>query len=87
LRAAIKRLPDRERAILDALNFAASSYAHISRSLDIPLGSIGPTRDRALARLRRDGRLAALAQRRLGARADACSGDGRGEVSLLFDCR
>jgi DNA-directed RNA polymerase specialized sigma24 family protein len=60
LRAAVKRLPDRERAILDALNHVADSYAQISRSLDIPLGSIGPTRERALARLRRDRYLASL---------------------------
>ncbi len=40
----------------------APSYAEISRTLEMPLGSIGPIRARALERLREDdGLLAALA--------------------------
>jgi len=35
------------------------SYAEISRSMDIPVGSIGPTRSRILARLRETGPLRA----------------------------
>jgi DNA-directed RNA polymerase specialized sigma24 family protein len=35
------------------------SYAEIADKLRIPVGSIGPTRDRALARLRRDDQLIA----------------------------
>jgi hypothetical protein len=33
---------------------SAPSYETISSSLELPIGSIGPTRGRALARLRRD---------------------------------
>ena len=46
-------LSQRQRRLLAAL-FAdpAPSYAEISGSLDIPIGSIGPTRARILARLR-----------------------------------
>ena len=36
------------------------SYTDVSRKLDIPVGSIGPTRERALALLRRDRQLSAL---------------------------
>jgi RNA polymerase sigma factor (sigma-70 family) len=42
----------------------APSYEEIGAALDMPIGSIGPTRARALARLRRD-------VERLGMRADA----------------
>jgi RNA polymerase sigma factor (sigma-70 family) len=59
LSAAVSRLPDRQRAVLDSLN-PDISYADISRKLNIPIGSIGPTRERALLRLRRDRRLVAL---------------------------
>ena len=45
-----------------ALFYGTSSYQALSSKLRMPPGSIGPTRDRALARLRRDRRLAAALQ-------------------------
>jgi RNA polymerase sigma factor (sigma-70 family) len=55
VRAAVERLPERQRSLMNALlNGSASSYAVLSSKLMMPLGSIGPTRERALARLRRD---------------------------------
>ncbi|MGK5110685.1 MULTISPECIES: RNA polymerase sigma factor [unclassified Geodermatophilus] len=53
VRRAVATLPPRHRQLLVLL--AASppaSYAQISAGLGIPVGSIGPTRARALARLR-----------------------------------
>jgi RNA polymerase sigma factor (sigma-70 family) len=56
--AAIERLPDRQRIIVRALlRHSGASYVKIADNLGIPLGSIGPTRERALARLRTDGQL------------------------------
>jgi RNA polymerase sigma factor (sigma-70 family) len=53
LRAAIDRLPDRERSLLQLLlSSPAPSYTEISERLDIPVGSIGPVRGRALRKLR-----------------------------------
>jgi RNA polymerase sigma factor (sigma-70 family) len=53
--ASIGRLPTAQRRLLCLLlTDPAQSYAEISRSLDMPVGSIGPTRGRSLARLRRD---------------------------------
>jgi len=61
LHAAVDRLPTRQRTLLRTLLAATdSSYADVARKLGIPVGSIGPTRDRALANLRRDPRLTAL---------------------------
>jgi RNA polymerase sigma factor (sigma-70 family) len=58
---ALAELPDRERTLLSfMLTERASSYAEISLALGMPVGSIGPTRGRALTRLRRDRRLRAL---------------------------
>jgi RNA polymerase sigma factor (sigma-70 family) len=53
LRALIAELPPRRRRLLRAL-FAdhPASYAELSRATGIPLGSIGPTRNRALHQLR-----------------------------------
>jgi RNA polymerase sigma factor (sigma-70 family) len=55
LAMALEQLPGRQRALLSML-FADSdpNYQTISSSLELPIGSIGPTRGRALARLRRD---------------------------------
>jgi len=59
--AAVDRLPHRQRSLIRALmRDARESYADVSRTLDMPLGSIGPTRERALARLRRDRGLTSL---------------------------
>jgi RNA polymerase sigma factor (sigma-70 family) len=55
LLVAFNRLPARHRLLLGALIASpSSSYADIARELGVPLGSIGPTRQRALARLRRE---------------------------------
>ena len=62
LARAVTTLPPHRRALLQAL-FAddGCSYAQISREIGIPVGSIGPTRARVLAQLRRElGREAAL---------------------------
>lgn len=52
---ALTKLSARDAALLGML-FAepASSYAEVSAALDMPIGSIGPTRQRSIARLRRD---------------------------------
>ena len=50
---ALAELPDRQRALLVLLiEDPPLSYEEISRRLDLPIGSIGPTRARALARIR-----------------------------------
>ena len=60
---ALASLPDREERLLRALVAdKAPSYEDVSRTLGMPIGSIGPTRGRALARLRRDERLAAVSR-------------------------
>lgn len=61
VRKAVERIPGRQRALLQTLVAEpALSYDEISRKLDMPVGSIGPTRARSLARLRRDPYLAGL---------------------------
>jgi RNA polymerase sigma factor (sigma-70 family) len=58
---AVDRLPGRQRRLLSSmLRSPSTSYAQISTRLDMPVGSIGPTRDRALARLREDPQLEAV---------------------------
>jgi RNA polymerase sigma factor (sigma-70 family) len=60
LHAAVKRLPRGQRAVLgELLRTPGASYAEVARRLRRPLGSIGPTRDRGITRLRRDRALAA----------------------------
>ena len=57
--ASIGRLPDAQRRLLGLLlTDPALSYTEISRELDMPVGSIGPTRGRSFARLSRDRELA-----------------------------
>lgn len=47
------QLPDRCRALLRAVAFAEKpDYAHVAEALGMPVGSIGPTRGRCLAKLR-----------------------------------
>lgn len=54
LRGALDTLPPRQRAILDMLTMDPPvSYGDISTVLDIPIGSIGPTRQRGLRALHR----------------------------------
>jgi RNA polymerase sigma factor (sigma-70 family) len=53
--AALQRLPLRDQALLRLLTLdPAPSYEEISAALAMPIGSIGPTRGRALERLRRE---------------------------------
>jgi RNA polymerase sigma factor (sigma-70 family) len=53
LEAGLRRLPPRQRALLRMLAVDPEpSYVEISAALDMPVGSIGPTRARALSRLR-----------------------------------
>ncbi len=53
LDVALDQLPGRQRELLSMLFTDRSpGYAEVSRALGIPIGSIGPTRARSLARLR-----------------------------------
>jgi RNA polymerase sigma factor (sigma-70 family) len=62
VRGAVTALPPRDRALLRLLySDAEPSYTEISRTLGMPIGSIGPTRGRVLARMRRHAPLARLA--------------------------
>jgi RNA polymerase sigma factor (sigma-70 family) len=54
VRAATDALPGRPRALIDALYYRPrSSYAEVGDLTGMPIGSIGPTRIRALRHLRR----------------------------------
>ncbi len=58
---ALGRLPERQRLLLRLLVAEPSlSYAEIAEVLDMPVGSIGPTRARALERLSQDPEVRAL---------------------------
>lgn len=49
----VQRLPERCQALLRVIAYAdRPDYAEIAKSLKMPLGSIGPTRGRCLAKLR-----------------------------------
>jgi len=50
---AFERLPERCRALLRLLMLVEPPYAEVAAVLDMPIGSIGPTRARCLDRLRR----------------------------------
>jgi DNA-directed RNA polymerase specialized sigma24 family protein len=53
VREAITRLPHRWQRLMEMLmSDPPASYAEISDELGLPVGSIGPTRGRCLARLR-----------------------------------
>jgi DNA-directed RNA polymerase specialized sigma24 family protein len=55
---ALENLPRNQRVLLKVTTAdPAPSYEEISLALQMPVGSIGPTRCRALARLRADRRL------------------------------
>jgi RNA polymerase sigma factor (sigma-70 family) len=61
LYSAIMALPERQRmVVVEVLRREDRSYLDLSHRLGLPVGSIGPTRQRALTRLRRDPRLAGL---------------------------
>lgn len=55
IREAVTRLDERNRTLLEALYFEdpRPSYDEISERLQMPIGSIGPTRARALEKLRK----------------------------------
>ena len=54
-------LPERQRmVVVEVLRREDRSYLDLSHRLGLPVGSIGPTRQRALTRLRHDPRLADL---------------------------
>jgi RNA polymerase sigma factor (sigma-70 family) len=53
VRAAYERLSERCRILLHLVVVLAPPYAEIAATLDMPVGSIGPTRARCLERLRR----------------------------------
>ena len=62
VRNAVQTLPDSPRRLLETLLASPdSTYADVSRSLDMPQGSIGPTRARGIDRLRKDPHVMALA--------------------------
>jgi RNA polymerase sigma factor (sigma-70 family) len=61
LSRAITALPDRQRLVLlELLEREGHGYVDVSRCLGLPIGSIGPTWQRALTRLRHDPLLADL---------------------------
>jgi RNA polymerase sigma factor (sigma-70 family) len=63
LLAALAELPERQRAVLLLLlHDPPLSYEEISRRLDLPVGSIGPTRARALERIRSSAAVQSLLQ-------------------------
>jgi RNA polymerase sigma factor (sigma-70 family) len=65
VREAFHRLRDRDQALLRLLvSDPAPSYEQISAILEIPIGSIGPTRARSLTRLRREVALVGLTEER-----------------------
>jgi RNA polymerase sigma factor (sigma-70 family) len=63
LTAALDALPSRQRELMLALfSDTDASYLEVAARLDMPVGSIGPTRGRCLAHLRRDVRLRRLVE-------------------------
>lgn len=79
LHAAVGRLSERQRNVIELLFKDESlNYEEISDLLDMPIGSIGPTRGRALARLHEEGtRLAGLAAEHLQSDHDDASSPAR----------
>lgn len=53
VRLAFEQLPERCRVLLHLVVVVAPPYAEVAAALDMPIGSIGPTRARCLDRLRR----------------------------------
>jgi|SRR4051812_28118594 RNA polymerase sigma factor (sigma-70 family) len=72
LALALQTLPERQRMLLHMLSRPDEpSYEEISEKLDMPIGSIGPTRGRAFERLRGNHSLRAAAA---AAAEDRCDG-------------
>jgi RNA polymerase sigma factor (sigma-70 family) len=62
INAALEQLTGHQRELMLTLfSDPMPAYDEVSRTLDMPVGSIGPTRTRALARLRQDRDLRSLA--------------------------
>jgi RNA polymerase sigma factor (sigma-70 family) len=59
VRSAFERLAPRQRRVLE-LALKGQSYRAIAQTVDMPLGSIGPTRQRAIEQLRRAPQVARL---------------------------
>jgi RNA polymerase sigma factor (sigma-70 family) len=73
--AAVGRLSGRQRTLVSLfLQDPGMSYAEVSTRLGLPIGSIGPTRERALGRLRRDRRLGAALSRPVGSASNEATG-------------
>jgi DNA-directed RNA polymerase specialized sigma24 family protein len=67
-------LPERQRVVLaELLKRGDQSYLDLSRRLGLPVGSIGPTRQRAVTRLRLDPRIADLSAQYSGEHLQARS--------------
>jgi RNA polymerase sigma factor (sigma-70 family) len=61
MRSALEALPERQRAVVcAAYSASAGAYVEIADRLAMPPGSVGPTIQRAMVRLRRDPRLSQL---------------------------
>jgi RNA polymerase sigma factor (sigma-70 family) len=61
LNASLSQLSVRQRDLMTLLlDEPELSYEEVGRRLSLPIGSIGPTRQRSLSRLRRDNQLRAL---------------------------
>ena len=74
LNLAIMALPERQRTVLvELLRREDQSYLDLSRRLGLPVGSIGPTRQRAVSRLRLDPRIADLSSEISDGHLDALS--------------
>jgi DNA-directed RNA polymerase specialized sigma24 family protein len=59
VRHALATLPDRQRRLLRLLHSPSEpSYETIGEQLGMPIGSIGPTRGRAIERMRKEIQLA-----------------------------
>ncbi len=80
LREAFAQLEDRCRQLLSLLmRDPPIAYSDISADLSIPVGSIGPSRARCLAKLRRNPSLVAL----LGDRPGALGGGGQRDQRMV----
>lgn len=80
LRAALAELPDHQRRLLLLLSTdPPPTYQEVSAQLGIPVGSIGPTRQRGLARLRQTAAIRSY----LGAPTGAAPGEGGRDVLAL----
>jgi RNA polymerase sigma factor (sigma-70 family) len=82
VRLALAGLGARCRALLEALYFAhpTPAYSEVSRSLGLPVGSIGPTRARCLEKLTRDLRALEMGPERISAPGDSTSPDRGSDV-------